>query len=70
MKNDYVLKHNYGYGEEIEREELSKLELRNVVDLSVYIKDLISVIFNAKVKNNYIQFLSTNSIFEVLVEKI
>ena len=37
----YVLKHDYGYGREIEITELNRLNLRNIEDLQVYLQDLL-----------------------------
>lgn len=70
MKNNYVLNHDYGYGREPEQEELNKLNLRNIDDLKVYIGDIISHMFVAKVKNNMIQFLEDQSKVEVIIEKL
>ena len=40
MNNDYVLKHDFGYGRE-ELEELNRLTLRNLNDVEVYVLDII-----------------------------
>ena len=45
MKNDYVLKHDFGYGREEELEELNKLTLRNIKDVEVYVTDVIKNTF-------------------------
>lgn len=45
MNNDYVLKHDFGYGREEELEELFRLRLRNVEDLKVYVLDIINNAF-------------------------
>lgn len=70
MKNKYVLNHNYGYGEEVEREILTKLTLRDVVDLRDYIDDLTKTIFNAKVKNGVVKFSATKSITRIIIERM
>jgi len=41
MNNDYVLKHDFGYGREEELEELNRLTLRNLNDVEVYVLDII-----------------------------
>ena len=37
----YVLKHDYGYGKDVEAQELNKLHLRNFEDLQIYLQDLL-----------------------------
>lgn len=70
MKNEYVLNHDYGYGKEPEQEELNKLELRNIEDLKVYIKDIMKNTFNASVRKNTLTFLDDMSKTEVVIERI
>ena len=41
MKNNYVLKHDFGYGREEELEELNRLKLRNIKDVETYVLDII-----------------------------
>jgi len=41
MNNDYVLKHDFGYGREEELEELNRLKLRNINDVETYVLDII-----------------------------
>lgn len=70
MKNEYVLNHDYGYGKEPEQEELNKLELRNIEDLKVYVKDIMKNTFNASVRKNTLTFLDDMSKTEVVIERI
>ena len=67
---DYVLNHDYGYGQEEEKEELNKLKLRNVNDLNVYVDDAIINAFNATYINNVIQFNNDKSRCKIVVETI
>ena len=43
--NEYVLKHDFGYGREPELDELIKLELRNIEDVKVYVADALENAF-------------------------
>ena len=51
---DYVLNHNYGYGDDYT--EINKLELRNYDDLIVYLKDILSTAFVAKLDGFVLKF--------------
>ena len=52
----YVLNHDFGYGKENQKEEINKLNLRNINDLKYYIKDFISNVFDASVKGFIVCF--------------
>lgn len=67
---DYVLNHDYGYGQEEEKEELNKLKLRNINDLKVYVEDVIINAFNATYINTVIQFNNDKSKYKIVVETI
>lgn len=54
MKNNYVLKHDFGYGKD--EEEINKLELRNFEDLRIYLEDIIKNTFVAKIKGRELSF--------------
>lgn len=69
MENDYVLKHDFGYGRETELETLNKLELRNIDDLKVYVNDALST-FNANINDNIVEFLTDNTKTKVIIETI
>jgi len=43
--NEYVLKHDFGYGREPELKELNKLELKNIEDVKVYVADVLENAF-------------------------
>lgn len=53
---NYVLNHNYGYGNQPEQEKLNKLQLRNVEDLKVYVHDVIDTSFVATYNKNIVEF--------------
>ena len=65
--SDYVLKHDFGYGKDLEQKEINKLNLRNYDDLTTYVDEVISM-FDAKVKNRVVAF--DNSKTQIILEKI
>lgn len=67
---EYVLNHQYGYGQEEEKEKLNKLRLRNIEDLIVYVNDAIINTFNATYENSIIIFNTDNSKFRIIIEDI
>lgn len=52
MKDNYVKKHNFNY----DKEQINKIELRNVNDVKIYIEDILKNAFVAKTKNNIVKF--------------
>lgn len=54
--DDYVLNHNYGYGNVIEKKTINKLKLRCIDDLRVYVEDVINNAFVAICKNDIVKF--------------
>ena len=62
-----VLNHNFGYGGEVEMEELNKLELQSIEDLKTYISQLLNTMFVAKVENFKLTF-QDNSKINVCIE--
>lgn len=66
---DYVLNHNYGYGQAEEPVDLYKINLRNIDDLKVYIVDAIGNAFFAKYQNNVIEF-ADNVKCKIMIERI
>lgn len=58
MQNDknYVLNHNYGYCNAVEKKTINKLKLRCIEDLRVYVEDVINNAFIATCKNNIVMF--------------
>lgn len=68
--NDYVLKHDYGYGQEQESKELNKLTLRNYNDLKVYLEDNLPYLYNADVVGRRVKFNDSDETFEVVIEVI
>lgn len=38
---EYVLQHDYGYGKNVNPNNINKLYLRNIEDLKVYVKDIV-----------------------------
>ena len=67
---DYVLNHDYGYGQKEEKEELNKLKLRNVNDLNVYVDEAVINAFNATYKDKVLQFKNDKSKCKIIVETI
>ena len=72
MKNskEYVLSHDFGYGQEKELETLKRLKLRNKDDLGVYVDDVITNAFDAKYQDNVIEFNKGKSKYKVVIERI
>ena len=66
---EYVLNHDYGYGQEEEKVELNKLNLRNIEDLKVYVDDAIQNAFVAKYQNNIIEFKDKEKC-KIVIERI
>lgn len=64
---DYVIKHQYGYGGE-NKDKIKKLKLRNVNDLKIYIGDVVDNAFCAYYEDNVIFFTSDNSSCKINVE--
>lgn len=69
MKNEYVLLHDYGYGRE-EQLPLNKLELRNFDDCKVYIEDIISQAFVAKLHRKTLYFINNPEKVSVIIRKM
>lgn len=67
---EYVLNHQYGYGQEEEKEKLNKLTLRNIEDLLVYVNDCVIHTFNATFENSIIIFNTDNSKYRLIIEDI
>lgn len=69
MNNDYVLKHDFGYGREEELEELIRLKLRNLNDLETYVLDIIqnSIVCSA---GKRVLLIDTAEVEEVQIELI
>lgn len=67
--NSYVLLHDYGYGSEPELKTLKKLEVNNFEELTIYIKDVISEDFDAKINDNKINFVFDKKNLQILLEK-
>lgn len=67
---DYVLNHQFGYGQEEEKEELNKLELRNIDDLKVYVDDAVVNAFNATYKDKVLQFNTDKSKCKIIVKVV
>ena len=65
---EYVLNHDYGYGQE-EKVNLDKLTLRNIEDLKVYVDDAIQNAFVAKYQNNIIEFKDKEKC-KIVIERI
>ncbi len=65
----YVLYHNYGYGNVVEKKTIEKLKLRSVEDLKVYVKDVINNAFVATYKKGIINFENSNqkSLIEIKI---
>lgn len=65
----YVIQHDYGYGEEPERTELKRLELRNLDDCQVYVADACRSQLNAYYTDGLIEFFNGEK-FMVAVELV
>jgi len=63
----YVLKHDFGYGEN-EEKEINKLILRNFKDIKVYVSDLTNL-FLAKSYNNKIKF-NNGEVIKINITKV
>ena len=71
--SDYVLKHNFGYGQEPEvpNEKLNKLKLRNYEDVKFYVGWSLREIFHAKItKFNIVKFYDSKIKTKVVIEDI
>ena len=68
-KNVYVLNHDFGYGKERENEEVWKLFLRDIDDVTDYVKTTFST-FVANVKGFTVEFKSDRPSEEVIIELI
>lgn len=64
----YVLHHNYGYGDEQEHKVLNRLTLRNFDDCRVYVEDAIGSQLNAYFTNGLIEFILTGEKFLLTME--
>lgn len=67
---DYVLKHDFGYGRDLEIGNLNKLELRNIDDLEIYIAWSIRNIFSAEFDDNNLLTFENNSKIQIKIEQI
>lgn len=64
----YVMQHDYGYGDEHEHDVLNKLELRNLEECRTYIEDAVGSQLNAYFTNGLIEFITTGEKFFLTVE--
>ena len=69
MKNNYVLKHDYGYGREEELEELNRLKLRKIKDVETYVLDIIENGFVCSA-GNQVYLIDKAQVEEVKIELI
>jgi len=69
MKNNYVLKHDYGYGREEELEELNRLKLRNIKDVETYVLDIIENGFVCSAGNK-VYLIDKAQVEEVKIELV
>lgn len=67
--NDYVLKHDFGYGNNPEVQNLDKLELRNIEDTNIYIVNGIEEIFTNNLLSPLIIKIA-EEYFKVFIEQI
>ncbi len=67
MDNDYILKHDFGYGREEELEELNKLKLRDIKDVELYVTDVIKNSFAYSIEKK-VFLIDTQEIEEVKIE--
>ncbi len=63
---EYVLKHDFGYGED--KEQINKLLLRNMQDLQIYVRDVLDNAFKAKRVGLILQF-DNRSIYKIIIVK-
>lgn len=63
----YVMQHDYGYGEEPERQELNRLELHNMDECRTYVADACRSQLNAYYTDGLIEFYNGEK-FMVTVE--
>ena len=67
--NEYVLKHDFGYGQD-EELPIKKLKLRNFQDCKDYVIDILQQAFVATLNENKLYFPSDKSIVEVSITKV
>lgn len=73
MKKNYVLEHNFGYGQSIDDKDsvINKLNLKNIFDLKTYIKYVIEEQFiNVKVENNLVAKIPNEPKTKIVIEII
>ncbi len=74
MKNEYVTKHDYGYGKGLDylpNDMVNKLNLRNIDDLTDYLKDAIeATLTNAKVINGVVRNMPFEPATKLIIKKI
>ncbi len=56
MKDDYVYKHVFGYGETLGDLKINKLQLRNIQDCKDYLQMICAAIFDATYYKNILTF--------------
>ncbi len=69
MKNtldNYVLHHNYGFGNKRKPKRLKKLKLKNEYDLKLYLNDIIQNAFCGEFKNNRLILDDKNFLINIL----
>lgn len=67
MKNNYVMKHDFGYGKDLK--SLNKLTLRNYQDLEDYLSLILISTYTVRVENNIIHFPKISKV-KVDIEKV
>lgn len=68
--NDYILKHDFGYGNHDEEKEINKLTLRNMEDVDCYINQLLKTLFIAEVNKQVVKFVPENIKTKVVIKKV
>lgn len=63
----YITQHDYGYGDEISRKELHRLELHNLDECQTYVDDAVGTQLNAYFTNGLVEFVTTGEKFMVSV---
>lgn len=64
---EYVLNHDFGYGQNLETKKIKKLKLRNIYDLIEYVDDLVETQFaKDNCKDNYEILFKT----QIFIKKI
>ncbi len=66
---NYILNHDFGYGKSEHLKEICKLNLRNLADVKIYVRDVLNSVFDTKVYGYFVEFENDKFINEVVIKK-